>query len=51
MRAPVYPRGASSGSRGFIFFQPIGRICFIDNVGARQYGLLRHSNPSAFRTL
>jgi hypothetical protein len=43
---PVYPAWGQQRQPGFIFFQPIGRICFIDNQGARQYGLFRHSNPS-----
>jgi len=41
-----YPAWGQQRQPGFIFFQPIGRICFIDNVGARTYGLLRHSNVS-----
>jgi hypothetical protein len=43
---PVYPAWGQMRQPGFIFFQPIGRICFQDLQGARQYGLLRHSNAS-----
>jgi hypothetical protein len=44
--SPVYPAWGQVRVPGIIFFQPHGRICFTDNVGARQYGILRHSNPS-----